>query len=207
MIADILGAAPGVKVLATSRERLQLQAESVYALTGLDLPDDTADAATLESNNAVKLYLQGARRIQPGWKPAADDLRQIARICRMVDGLPLAIVLAAGWMQTLSAAEIEDELSRSIDILESDLRDVPERHRSMRAVFDTSWQTISDDERTLMMRLSVFRGDCHAAPRRQSPMPACARCRLWCPSQCCAAIPITAVITFTNCCGSTPKAA
>lgn len=158
LIADILGAAPGVKVLATSRERLQLQAESVYALTGLDLPDDTADAATLESNNAVKLYLQGARRIQPGWKPAADDLRQIARICRMVDGLPLAIVLAAGWMQTLSAAEIEDELSRSIDILESDLRDVPERHRSMRAVFDTSWQTISDDERTLMMRLSVFRG-------------------------------------------------
>lgn len=158
LIADILAAAPGVKVLATSRERLQLQAETVYALSGLDLPGETDDAAALEANNAVKLYLQGARRVRPGWVPAADELRQIARICRTVDGLPLAIVLAAGWMTTLSVAEIADELARSIDILESDLRDVPDRHRSMRAVFDTSWQTMTGDERTLMMRLSVFRG-------------------------------------------------
>ncbi|MBK9125819.1 MAG: protein kinase [Chloroflexi bacterium] len=158
LIADILSAAPSVKVLATSRERLQLQAESVYALTGLDLPGDTADGAALESNNAVKLYLQGARRVHPGWNPSSDDLQQVSRICRAVDGLPLAIMLAAGWMQTLSVAEIADELSRSIDILESDLRDVPDRHRSMRAVFDTSWQTITEDERTLLTRLSVFRG-------------------------------------------------
>ena len=158
LVAELLAAAPNVKILATSRERLNLTAETIYPLAGLDIPSVTGHPDTLKESSAVKLFVQSARRAQPIWSPAPDDYPFIADICRRVDGLPLGIVLAPGWVQLLNPGEIVTELARSIDILESDLRDLPSRHRSMRAVFDYSWQTMSQEERALVARLSVFRG-------------------------------------------------
>jgi predicted ATPase len=158
LVAEILLAAPDVKVLATSRERLNLTAETIYPLAGLDIPSSAADPDTLKESGAVKLFVQSARRAVPGWTAAPEDYPFIADICRRVDGLPLGIVLAAGWVQMLNTGEIVTELARNFDILESDVRDMPSRHRSMRAVFDYSWQTMSAEERALVARLSVFRG-------------------------------------------------
>lgn len=158
LMADILSSAPGVKILATSRERLNLMAETVYALDGLDVPDSDDDIDALKDCGAVRLFVQSAKRAEPGWEAEREEYPVIADICRQVDGLPLAIVLAAGWVQTLDASEIITELGRSLDILESELRDMPTRHRSMRAVFDYSWQTLEETERALVMKLSVFRG-------------------------------------------------
>lgn len=157
LIAEILQAAPGVNILATSRERLNLMAETAYTLDGLDVPT-TGSLDTLKASPAVRLFEQSAKRASPTWQASESDYRLIADICQKVGGLPLAIVLAAGWVQTLNLPDIISELGDSLDLLESDVRDMPTRHRSIRAVFDYSWQTMDEVERALVMQLSVFRG-------------------------------------------------
>jgi predicted ATPase/DNA-binding SARP family transcriptional activator len=156
-VHEILLAAPQVKVLVTSRLPLSLQNEHRYHLGGMDLPTgDTADV--LPDSGAVKLFVQGARRAQPGFKLDQDDLAAVARICRLLHGMPLAILLAAGWAELLSPAEIAAEIEHSLDFLETTLHDVPERHRSLRPVLDHAWNLLSDSERLAYTRLSVFRG-------------------------------------------------
>ena len=157
LLTDLLQAAPGLKMLATTRVRLNVQGEQLFQLAAMDLPDlDTAaDAA---SYSAVKLFLQSARRVRPGFELDADSLRHITRICRLVGGMPLGILLAAAWVGMLSPAEIAEEVDRSLDFLETDLRDLPERQRSLRAVFDNSWKLLTEGEREVFRGLSVFRG-------------------------------------------------
>jgi predicted ATPase len=104
------------------------------------------------------LFLQRARRAHVGFDATTDDYPVIVRICKLVDGMPLAVELAATWVRTLTCAEIADEIERSLDFLSVSARDIPPRHRSMRAVFDHSWELLSDDERRALARLSVFRG-------------------------------------------------
>jgi len=157
LVADILQTAPEVQILATSRERLQLHEEQVYPLAGLafpswERPDDTADYT------AARLFLASARRVQPGFELAGDDLTHLARICRLLEGMPLALELAAGWVDVLSLADIAVEIQRGLDVLETDWRDVPRRHRSMRAAFDASWQGLSEAEQGIFAQLCVFRG-------------------------------------------------
>jgi predicted ATPase/class 3 adenylate cyclase len=157
LVSDVLRTAPQVKMLSTSRVRLSLQGEHLFYLKGLDVPDwetlkDTA------RYSAVKLLLQSARRVQPGFEPAAAGLRHAARICRLVQGMPLGILLAAGWLTMLTPAEITAEIEAGLDFLETNLRDVPERQRSMRAVFDHSWGLLTTREQAVMRALSVFRG-------------------------------------------------
>jgi len=153
LVADILAEAPGVKIVATSRARLDLQGEHLFYLAGMDLPSSTA--ATLD-NDAIRLFLQGARRVRPGYEPDAADLKQIVRICRLVEGMPLGILLAAAWLEMLSPAEIAAEIARSYDFLETGLRDLPERQRSMRAVFEYSWNLLTEREREIFQSLSAF---------------------------------------------------
>jgi len=117
-----------------------------------DSPGQAADYS------AVKLFLETARRAQPHFEAQADNLRDVVRICRLVDGMPLGILLAAGWVRMLSLAEIASEIEKSLDILETDARGVPERQRSVRAVFDHSWRLLSAREGEVMAALSVFRG-------------------------------------------------
>ncbi len=157
LVGEILQAAPNVSILATSRERLNLNAETLFVLSGMDFPDwETPEDALKYS--AVALFMQSARRVKSDFELKADDLVYVARICRFVQGLPLGILLAAASAGMLSVKEIAQEISENFDFLETEMRDVPERQRSIRAVFDYSWQLLNEQERDSFMRLSVFRG-------------------------------------------------
>ncbi|MBI4670542.1 MAG: tetratricopeptide repeat protein [Chloroflexi bacterium] len=145
LIEELLRDAPRVKILATSREPLAVQSEWLFELDGL-------------GDQAVTLFEQSACRAQSGFQSCEDDRSSIARICQLVGGMPLGIELAASWVRVLSCAEIAQEIERHLDFLTTSARDVPERHRSMRAVFDQSWRLLSKDERHALSRLSVFRG-------------------------------------------------
>jgi predicted ATPase/Tfp pilus assembly protein PilF len=157
IISEILQAAPDVKIVATSRVKLNLSGENDFYVSGMEFPDWETPEDALEYS-AVKLFLQSARRVRPGFELKPDDLRYIARICRMVAGMPLGILLAAAWVEMLSLNEIAEEIGKSLDFLESEMRDAPERHRSMRAVFDYSWNLLADDERAVFAKLAIFRG-------------------------------------------------
>jgi serine/threonine protein kinase/Tfp pilus assembly protein PilF len=157
LVANILQAAPQVKILATSRERLHLHEEQVYPIQGLEFPawETPEDAAEY---TAVKLFLHSARRVRPNFALTSGDLTSLTRICRLVEGMPLGVELAAAWVDILPLADIAAEIQQSLDFLETDVRNIPERHRSMRAVFDASWQRLSDSEQEIFAQLSVFRG-------------------------------------------------
>lgn len=157
LVTEILQAAPGVKVLATSRLPLGLPGEHRYHLAGMDFPgaervDDAPDTS------AVKLFVQGARQALPGFRLAVDDLRHVAAICRLVEGMPLGILLAAGWVGLLSPQEIAAQMRSQHDFLETELQDVPERQRSMRLVLQQAWELLSEQERDAFASLSVLRG-------------------------------------------------
>jgi predicted ATPase/DNA-binding CsgD family transcriptional regulator len=154
-IADILQDAPGIKVLVTSRERLNVQGEQVYVLKGMGLVE--GDQAPSADNDALRLFVQVVQRTRAGFQVTESDRAHVARICQLVGGMPLAVELAAGWMDILTAERIADEIAACIDILETEMRDVPERHRSIRATFDQTWTRLSEDERHVLMWVSVFR--------------------------------------------------
>lgn len=157
LVTDILQSAPQIKVLATSREKLNLSGETVFTLSGLHFPDWETPEDALEFD-AVKLFTQSAQLARPDFEIQAGDLTYLARICRLTEGMPLGIVLAAGWLDALTVEQIASEVQQGIDILETELRDVPERQRSIRATFNYSWDRLTQDERDTFMKLSVFRG-------------------------------------------------
>ncbi len=157
LIKEILTIAPQVKILATSRERLSLRGESVFDVTGLQVADWQTVEETL-SASCAQLFIQGVLQVQPQFGLEESDVQHVARICRLVDGAPLALLLSAGWMDMLSLEEIAEEVEKSLDFLETELQDAPERQRSVRAVFETSWERLDSPERELFEKLSVFRG-------------------------------------------------
>jgi predicted ATPase len=157
LVAEILATAPGVQVLATSRERLRLRAERVYELGGLPFPMDAA-RADADAFDAVRLFVACVRHSHPQYTLDAADTVAAAQICRLAAGMPLGIELAAAWAPALPVAAIAGELAASLDLLETTLRDVPQRHRSARIVFEHSWELLSAEERALFGQLSVFRG-------------------------------------------------
>jgi predicted ATPase len=157
LVADILQTASQVQILATSRERLHLRGEQLFPVRGLSFPDwETSGRRSIDT--AVQLFIQSARRVRPHFEPTDDDLTALTRICRLVEGMPLGIELAAGWVELLSLAEIGVEIQRSLDFLVTEARNVPDRQRSMRAVFDSSWQRMSEGEQQRFAQFSVFRG-------------------------------------------------
>ncbi|MBN1147956.1 MAG: AAA family ATPase [Anaerolineales bacterium] len=157
IVSQILVAAPAVKVLATSRETLNLQSETVFNVGGMAFPC-RADPLAPPNYDAVDLFVQSAGKVRLGFKPPPGEMEQIARICQIVGGMPLAIELAAAWLHILNVDEIAGELKKGLDILASERRDAPERHRSIRAVFDHSWRLLDQAEREIFLRLSIFRG-------------------------------------------------
>jgi predicted ATPase len=159
LVSEIMQRAPGVKVLATSRARLNVGGEHRFQVAGMEYPEDVSKREAKEYS-AVRLFLETARRARSGFEPHPDELEHIADICRLVEGMPLGIRLAAGWVEVLSPQEIAAEIGRSLDLLETDLRDVPERHRSVRALFDHSWNLLTTQEREVYQGFSVFRGGC-----------------------------------------------
>jgi predicted ATPase/class 3 adenylate cyclase len=152
-LSEVIERAPHVELLATSRERLNVQSEWVFDVDGLGLAENGNGNAS-----AVHLFVERAAQVVPGF--ALDDAgyAQVLRICRLVGGMPLGIELAASWTSVLSCAEIADEIEGSIDFLATSMRDVPERHRSLRGAIDQSWHLLTDEQRSAFSRLSVFRG-------------------------------------------------
>lgn len=148
-LAALLAAAPLVKVLVTSRERLHLPGEWVVEVTGLAAPPGaTADP---DGSPAVQLFVQSARRARFGFDPTAQDLADVAALCSAVEGSPLAIELAAGWAGSLSMREIAAEVERHPAFLGS-------HDGGMRAVFASSWSRLRAPEREALTALSVFVG-------------------------------------------------
>ena len=166
LLTELLEDAPHLKILATSRERLSLRSEWVIEVQGLPISAST-DQNNLESNSAAALFLQRSKQAGMGFTLTADDMPSLQRICELVEGLPLGLELAATWVRTLSCREIAQEIERNMDFLAANARDMPKRHRSIRAVFDYSWNLLSDEERCVMRRLSVFRGGCTRAAAEQ----------------------------------------
>ena len=150
---------PQVKLLITSREILNLSGEWVFPVEGLTMPPLSEDEAgeRFDDYAAVALFVQHARRARAGFVLNVQDRTGVARLCHLVEGHPLALELAATWVRTLSVSEIAQEIERNLDFLSASLRDLPERHRSIRVVFDHSWQMLAAEEQQLLGKLSVFR--------------------------------------------------
>ncbi|RIK40988.1 MAG: hypothetical protein DCC55_13375 [Chloroflexi bacterium] len=164
-LADLVTQAAQLKIIATSREPLCLAGEWLFDLQGLPVPSlETGEAQAAgaasgpEQVSSVELFIQAARRADTRFVLAAADRSAVTRICRLVDGLPLAIELAASWVRALTCTEIAAEIERNLDFLATPARGVPERHRSMTAVFDHSWRLLNDQERQALRQLSVLRG-------------------------------------------------
>lgn len=160
LLAEILLSAPLVKLLVTSRERLNLQEEWLFETPGLRAPlEATAETAVApEAYSAVQLFIQSARRTYSDFSPTKADYPHIGRICRLLGGTPLAVELAAAWVRLFSCEEILAEIEADLDFLATPLRNVPERHQSMRAVFRHSWSLLSEGEKAAVRKLSIFRG-------------------------------------------------
>ncbi|MBC7810379.1 MAG: AAA family ATPase [Burkholderiales bacterium] len=156
IISEILATTTNLKILVTSREALNLQEEWTRQISGLAYPDHE-NGTPLSDFSAVQLFLDHARRIR-GDFDLTDDSRSIVEICRLVEGMPLAIELAAGWLKTLQPADIAHEIQNNMDILATRSRNLPERHRSIRSVFSHSWELLLKEERDVFRKLSVFRG-------------------------------------------------
>lgn len=156
LLSDLLQKLPRLKLLVTSRERLNLQGEWTFELGGLTVPPQSDDGRAVYS--ALQLFELHARRLRPDLSLVGAEREAAIRICQRVDGMPLAIELAAAWVNVLSCENIAGEIERGFDFLSSTLRDVPERHRSLRAAFENSWMRLNGAEQSALSRLTIFQG-------------------------------------------------
>jgi predicted ATPase/transcriptional regulator with XRE-family HTH domain/tetratricopeptide (TPR) repeat protein len=157
LFAEILEKSPQIKLLITSRERLNLLSEWVFEIQGLPVPPSD-QLEHFEEYSSVELFLQSARRMRADYELLDKERVWVARICQIMEGMPLGIEMAAAWVGLLSCEEIAKEIERNIDFLKVSMRDLPERHRSLRAVLDHSWNLLNSEEKAILSRLSVFRG-------------------------------------------------
>lgn len=160
LLSAILRAGPRIQILVTSRERLNLQGEWVFEVEGLPYPSSSEKSSLerVEAYEAVQLFLQSVLRVRPSFSLNEENREWVARICQLTEGMPLGIELAAAWVRALSCQQIAREIERSLDFLKASARDLPERHRSLRAALDHSWNLLSAEEKTVFRRVSVFRG-------------------------------------------------
>jgi predicted ATPase/DNA-binding CsgD family transcriptional regulator len=156
LLPALLSAAPDVKLLVTSREVLNVQDEWRYALGGLSVPSGSTPDE-INQASAVQLFVERAQRRRVDFALEAER-EHVLRICRLVDGMPLALELAAAWVDVLPCATIAGEIAHNLDLLTTRLRDVPERHHSMRATLTHSWQRLTEEQRRLFAQVSVFQG-------------------------------------------------
>jgi predicted ATPase/DNA-binding SARP family transcriptional activator/Tfp pilus assembly protein PilF len=156
--ARLLDVCPGVQLLATSRARLEVAGEWLLPLDGLPVPDeDETEADVLRAFDAVRLFEERAVAAAPAFA-SVENVADVARLVRLVEGMPLAIELAAPWIRVLPVREIADEIARSLDLLERAAPGLPDRQKSVRASFAHSWRLLSSREQAALARLSVFTG-------------------------------------------------
>jgi predicted ATPase len=157
VLTSILSEAPGVGIVTTSRERLNCQEEWVFTVSGLGFAPAHAALDEADAFPAARLFAERARQVDAAFS-LHDNIEHVNEVCRRVEGLPLALELAATWVRVMRCEQIADEMRRGLDFLATSQQDVPDRHRSVRAAIDRSWSLLSDAERMVMARLSVFRG-------------------------------------------------
>lgn len=159
LLNELLNTCTGLKILATSRERVGLRVEAIHLLDGMSFPAATMtinDLQTLSSFTASLLFLQKTPPTLVLSDPA--ELQAIATICRLVNGMPLGVELAAAWARVLSCQDIACEIERSIDFVASSMSDAPPQQCSIRAIFDSSWARLSQPEQAVFVRLGLFQG-------------------------------------------------
>jgi predicted ATPase/DNA-binding SARP family transcriptional activator len=166
-LLQILQEAPYVKILLTTRERLRFQAECLVEVNGLPYPGkmiETVDVSIAETqiqhSDALRLLFERASRVRPGlpFIKNSKEIEAALRICQAIDGLPLGIELAASWAHEYSLAQIADEVQRNLEFLQNSFQDMPERHRSLLASFEHSWDLLSESECEVFSKLAVFPG-------------------------------------------------
>jgi predicted ATPase len=155
LLSHLLSKCPKLILLVTSRERLNLEEEHVFVLEGLPFARTPTRNATL--SDAVQLFNERAQQVQPRFD-VEQNLNEVLRICQLVEGLPLGIELAASWVRLMSCSEIAAEIEKGLELLTSASKNIPERHRSLRAAFEQSWKLLSAKEQEVLRKLSVFVG-------------------------------------------------
>ncbi len=160
LVADLLGAAPAVVALVTSRMVLRIRGEHEFAVPTLPVPPSTAggDTAGLLQYASVGLFVERARAAAPGFELTSENAEAVAEICRRLDGLPLAIELAAARVKLLPPQALLSRLGHRLSLLTGGARDLPERQRTLRSTLDWSFGLLSAGEQTLFARLGVFAG-------------------------------------------------
>lgn len=157
LLLQILQAAPGIKMLVTSREQLAVQAEWVFDVGGLETPP-TDHRGSLADFSATRLFLEHVQRLQNQFQPSDTERAAVSRICRLLGGMPLGIELAAALVPLLPPVAIATNLEESLDILTAQHQDTPARHRSLRVVFEQTWASLTTDEQRIFRTLAVFEG-------------------------------------------------
>jgi predicted ATPase/transcriptional regulator with XRE-family HTH domain len=158
VFTEILKNCQQIKLLVTSRERLNLLSEWVFEIQGLPVPPNV-QVNQFDAYSSVALFLQSAKRVHAGFEIRGDERQWVLKICQIMEGMPLGIELSAAWVGLLSCKEIAQEIQSNFDFLSASLRDLPERHRSLRATLDHSWKLLNDEERVVISRLAVFRSN------------------------------------------------
>lgn len=156
LVGAILENAPEVTMLVTSRERLNLSSEQLHSLNGIQFPEENTPSSEIARYSAVQLFVQSAQRQLRDFLLDENNAPHIAQIVRSLEGLPLAIELAAAWVRAVPSKTIAEEIAQNHDFLTAPYRNFPQRHRSMRAVFDYSWQLATPTEQQALRRLAIF---------------------------------------------------
>jgi len=154
----LLASCPQLKILVTSRERLHIQHEWVFRMQGLQYPKEACSFAEAKAFDALNLFVSQAQKQQHRFRLEESNHNDVQTICRLLEGLPLGLKLAASWLNTVPIDEIANEIASGIDILESQQREVSERHRSIRATLDYSWNLLQPHEQDVLKKLSIFVG-------------------------------------------------
>jgi predicted ATPase len=155
LLSQLLSKCPNLILLITSREKLNLEEEYIFTLEGLPYPETPSADAKL--SEAVQLFIERAQQVQPRFE-VDQQLKDVIKICQLVEGLPLGIELSASWVRLLSCGEIASEIKKGLELLSSTSKNVPERHRSLRAAFEQSWKLLTPKEQEVLRKLSVFVG-------------------------------------------------
>ncbi|WUI00744.1 AfsR/SARP family transcriptional regulator [Spirillospora sp. NBC_00431] len=157
----LLGSGPGPRILTTGRELLGIPGERLYAVPPLDVPSpDEDDPAALAGTASVRLFTSRAAAAAPGFELGPANAAAVAAICRRLDGIPLALELAAARVRALGAETLAARLDDRFRLLRSRRRDAPWRQRTLRAAIDWSWEPLDDAERAVLRRLSAHPGGC-----------------------------------------------
>nr|BFE82108.1 hypothetical protein GCM10020093_047090 [Planobispora longispora] len=187
LAARLLGACPRLRILATSREALGITGENLYPLASLRLPPPGASPQDALGYPAVRLFVDRATAVRPDFVLRGADAGTAVRICRALDGLPLAIELAAARLRSLTLTEVAARLDDRFGLLSRGSRTAQPRHRTLRAVVEWSWELLDEAERGLARRLTVFAGGatletatavCAAATPTTRPVPAASPVRM-----------------------------